>query len=1218
MPRRQFVADLKKAQDDVLPAGVLDIRAGEDDGQFEFEFAAPTLDGFALVPVTITAMIPDVSDYPKSHEYMIFCGDDAPRHIGQALQDVRSTQRKTVFELVEIVATTLSSLAPDSDGDTHMMDSQPEYDQDEDDEVDEYEYENEADDPFAFGAPKPTPSTVFVPTPSRSDPVKAKDRAFRQRVRSDLRAVKEAGFRVGHLGHLLGGYNAFVTASIRISKLGISEEALQAWGLEPSEYLILIIQYPNGYKTNEELQSYDAIRLKPNIGMRVYAGKRYKPTVQEAIKAFTKAHRDQSHTYPRDKESQEEYHDTSSIRETFISRSTTTLLEDTLVPILRFRSTGMDWNGAESWFQYAQSESTSMLGDPNAVPDKYFTHEEVNTALPEIVRGDQYSQNGVYQHSFPLLAMQFLLRHFVRCTEFCLVCHSKMSTELEAIKPYVCDNPLCLFQYMALGFGPSIEHEIMAQPYVVDLLVSFCYSSAQSRKLKDFPDGLALMVPPVNPDNAAPLAYSNPYAPPVDYSIGKQAQKQPNEPANMATWEVGFDQERLELIFFDKPNDGCPVARGTWIVIKTAANLDDPNDELHCKVTETTFYPTLKVDKPVVVKKSLHSTVTEMSAMPKKEQVITPATTPRYTPTTFTVYDQDFEELDAAGKCAAICKLLDTLPSVKDMQEYLSTRHPADLKSWSQRMSPAATSLLRWIIASNRACIMQVDSGDDSTSNKQERIHGMMGYMQFRFAMGAPDKEQRFLSEVRNTTTRLNLAHPTIFAWHGSPVYNWHMIIREGLHYKNANHGRAYGNGVYHAKEAGTSSGYSGRYGGMVHYGWRNSVLKVSSALALNEIVNATSEFVSHNPYYVVAQLDWIQTRYLFVECQPTDANLIPSEERTIEDAHEQDPARTPRGMSQAIKIPASAIKSGRKVKTAAERQASHSSLLDRPSKKQKGKSGDPIIIPDDCPWPGAAGYESDTDTSDVDILFDEDEPAPDPVPTALTKKPTGPTTDFVPNTLNFATLPMLPLPTYATSSTTKRLMNELRTLSKIQETTPPAELGWHVPVDSIENVYQWIVELHSFHTFTPTLPLATDMTSRGIKSIVLEIRFGSDFPFSPPYIRVIRPRLLLFQQGGGGHVVMGGAMCMELLTADGWSSVLGMEGVLLQVRMAIASEPHARLEGKEGKGRGGGGGGDYGAGEAAEGYMRACRTHGWTVPRGFREVAYGVEESVGDDYVKV
>lgn len=76
--------------------------------------------------------------------------------------------------------------------------------------------------------------------------------------------------------------------------------------------------------------------------------------------------------------------------------------------------------------------------------------------------------------------------------------------------------------------------------------------------------------------------------------------------------------------------------------------------------------------------------------------------------------------------------------------------------------------------------------------------------------------------------------------------------------------------------------------------------------------------------------------------------------------------------------------------------------------------------------------------------------------------------------------------------------------------------------------------------------------------------------------------------------------MCMELLTNTGWSSVSSMESVLMQIRLAIASDPPAKLE-AAGRSMT-----DYGTGEAADGYIRACNTHGWSVPPGFKEMAYG------------
>ena len=127
MPRRQFVADLQNAQQSTLPLGITNLQQGEDDGQFEFEFVGAPNSSFE--PVKVTAMVPDVSEYPKNHEYMIFCGDNAPRRFGAALQGVLGTNRKTVFELLDIVSANLMRLSPDKDNDTEMPDSQA-YDED--------------------------------------------------------------------------------------------------------------------------------------------------------------------------------------------------------------------------------------------------------------------------------------------------------------------------------------------------------------------------------------------------------------------------------------------------------------------------------------------------------------------------------------------------------------------------------------------------------------------------------------------------------------------------------------------------------------------------------------------------------------------------------------------------------------------------------------------------------------------------------------------------------------------------------------------------------------------------------------------------------------------------------------------------------------------------------------------------------------------------------
>lgn len=203
----------------------------------------------------------------------------------------------------------------------------------------------------------------------------------------------------------------------------------------------------------------------------------------------------------------------------------------------------------------------------------------------------------------------------------------------------------------------------------------------------------------------------------------------------------------------------------------------------------------------------------------------TPATTPpppSLVPAKFQVYNQNFDEMSNDFKAETIVVLLETLPSVLDMRAFLtqqSRRSEPSLIAWNDRVSPAALGLLRWIIASNRSCIVQVDKcpgQDDQDAAKakvkldQRIAHISSNWVQFRFAQGAPDKEQKFLNALKTQQSQLDPKHPTIFAWHGSPLQNWHSIIRSGLDFKEALNGRAFGNGVYHAMDQTISTGYAG------------------------------------------------------------------------------------------------------------------------------------------------------------------------------------------------------------------------------------------------------------------------------------------------------------------------------------------------------------------------------------------------------------------------
>ncbi|XP_053450177.1 ubiquitin-conjugating enzyme E2 Q2 isoform X6 [Nycticebus coucang] len=56
----------------------------------------------------------------------------------------------------------------------------------------------------------------------------------------------------------------------------------------------------------------------------------------------------------------------------------------------------------------------------------------------------------------------------------------------------------------------------------------------------------------------------------------------------------------------------------------------------------------------------------------------------------------------------------------------------------------------------------------------------------------------------------------------------------------------------------------------------------------------------------------------------------------------------------------------------------------------------------------------------------------------------------------------------------------------------------------------------------------------------------NDNFPFDPPFVRVVLPVL------SGGYVLGGGALCMELLTKQGWSSAYSIESVIMQINATL------------------------------------------------------------------
>lgn len=83
----------------------------------------------------------------------------------------------------------------------------------------------------------------------------------------------------------------------------------------------------------------------------------------------------------------------------------------------------------------------------------------------------------------------------------------------------------------------------------------------------------------------------------------------------------------------------------------------------------------------------------------------------------------------------------------------------------------------------------------------------------------------------------------------------------------------------------------------------------------------------------------------------------------------------------------------------------------------------------------------------------------------------------------------LLPPPVQASTQATLALQKELRTIINEQNKAYcKRDLGYYISPELMgDNLFQWMVELHSFD---PSLPLAKDMKKNGVNSLLFEVMF--------------------------------------------------------------------------------------------------------------------------------
>ncbi|KAL2256111.1 hypothetical protein VTK26DRAFT_2171 [Humicola hyalothermophila] len=1249
---RKFKSDVSTAAEKIAASGITRVRsvtAGDSDGEVVVQYNHGSLPK----DIRIQALAQNLDDYPDGNMFMLWTDDpDPPLPVVSA---IKATQDylfgMSVYEMVTELSTRLEKELTGA-GDDGDDDEEGEEVSDPDDGDRDYDVAYDTDLPSdgdEFGLPSPTSRHSSLTTTTT---LNSHQKALLQRIRRDLRQVKQAGYKVGFLDSFgQTSTSGYVSISIRIDKLALSNEAMEAWDVLPREYVVLLLRFSRPYDPLERVINQPATLTE--IQFRIGKCKKYKPSLAQALGAFAESNRFRG---TADGSGTEDWGRSEAVFEKlFISNSLDQYLNESFISLLKLRATrGTSWEDANEYLLAKTGLISDGQQSPSAPEKVSPPNEAVETdRVPEphqVLVSDRLLEDGG-DGSLPLIAMQFAMRYFVKCTEYCLRCHRRLGKGFEALRPYVCSNPLCLFQYMAMGLGPSVEHEILTEPYVVDLLVSFCYSAIQpyysshhasttgfKLPIRDLPVGLRLRVPDVSNTTGGALRARTKANDTLLVFEGEDATTFAERLAPKG-W-VAFRELGQSLVSHARILEISSTAKSVTIQVmaRSSANW----------VTANHAYSSNGHGTPIrdLTQNSPNDAVVDVFP-----------------------YAADFDSLEDAEKGVAMRLILDTLPPILEIEEWLSS-HPQSSIRCMDRISPAAASLLQWIVSSNRSCIFQVDrsravaarvrdptrndSADDSAgctgtagrgrNREHERIPGMDGWVQFRFAQGSPDKELRFNRALQEVAARKPIeSHPTIFAWHGSNMANWHSIVRTGLDFKDIRSGRAFGNGVYFSPYCSTSLGYTGGGG----HPWPNSDLKVCTCLSLNEIINAPDEFVSRSPHYVVAQLDWHQCRYIFVRTPETNppttrranppppgsSSTPPSDVAVGQACHPQAEGLEVYGQDgKPLQIPLSAIPLRTVGPSPDVSPGSLKRTVPLPEESEDEDAADiAMLFTDDefTDTPSPPGKKSASRGSSVDREAARESSgtggseAPNPSSFSIDLS----LTDFVPGALDLSTLPRLAPPSFATDAAAKALSRELVRLQQLQSRTPLDQLGWYMSFDdddAMANLFQWIVELHSFE---PSLPLAQDMKRAGVTSVVLEFRFAGDFPFSPPFVRVVRPRFMPFAEGGGGHVTAGGAMCMELLTSSGWSPANSMESVILQVRMAICSlEPQpARLDRRmfgtgSGWARGGGGGQavdwkvpvqqkyhDYSVGEAVEAYVRAAKAHGWTVPENLRATAFGV-----------
>jgi len=191
-------------------------------------------------------------------------------------------------------------------------------------------------------------------------------------------------------------------------------------------------------------------------------------------------------------------------------------------------------------------------------------------------------------------------------------------------------------------------------------------------------------------------------------------------------------------------------------------------------------------------------------------------------------------------------RVIRELPSIEEMVRYPNR---AALREALDARHPLCYPLLLWLITSSRSHLRRL--------RPEEQFKQIPTQYQFVMLSSSNAREQRFRQLKRQC------ADGSSYFFHGSPVGNWHSIVRLGMKTSGIDGVGASGPSIWMAPDFSTSTGYMGDGSGG---GWSKSMYGPAiNCMAILEVVNDKSKHDDQGEEYIVHDEALISTRFFLV-----------------------------------------------------------------------------------------------------------------------------------------------------------------------------------------------------------------------------------------------------------------------------------------------------------------------------------------------------------------